>query len=66
MAMKPIFQLANIVSLRPDGSEEPKPWLVLETRITSDGMRTRICDGRYKTRQGAEATIDLKEKCIEE
>ena len=64
--MKPLFQLAHIVSMRPDGSEEPKPWFVLETRITSDGMRTRICDGRYKTRQGAAASMELKEKCLEE
>jgi hypothetical protein len=33
----------------------PTPWLLLELTFTTDGPRTRVCDGRYASREEAEA-----------
>lgn len=56
-----LFQVCELVS-GPDGWEASNPcrFFVMETIFTSDGLRTRICEGRYKTRDEAEASILLR------
>lgn len=50
------FKIACCVDLRVD-----KPWFILETVQTSDGPRTRVCDGFYLTRAAAEEELRVKE-----
>lgn len=59
---KPLFQLAQLVA-GPPGADLSRPWFICETVLTSDGPRTRICNGRWKTREEAHAA--LKDKVLE-
>ncbi len=38
-----------------------KPYIVTETNITSDGPRTRVCEGSYETEDQALAVAEAKE-----
>jgi hypothetical protein len=53
---KPFFQLAKLV----DGTPDRKPWFIIETHITSDGPRTRVCDGRWPN--DAEAAHEMRKR----
>jgi len=39
-----------------------KPWFIIEKYATSDGVRTRICDGWYSSRADAMAACDWKNR----
>lgn len=54
-----LFQVA-FMTAGPFGRDASHPWFICETVLTSDGPRTRICNGRYKTE--AEAWDVLKHK----
>ena len=58
--MKPIFQIAKLVSGL--SVHMRRPWFIMETRLTSDGPRTRICDGRWETEEEAQTLLAQKEK----
>lgn len=59
MATFPIYVVAKCVST-PSGVSLDKPFFLMETYLTLDGPRTRMCDGRWHTQEAAE--IVLKEK----
>lgn len=42
--MKPKLQIAQIIT-----PNEKNKWFLLETTVTTDGFRTRVCDGRWDT-----------------
>lgn len=54
------YQIAELVA----GSDvqqvlaDKRPWFVFETYWASDGPRTRICEGRYATREEAQQALD--------
>lgn len=54
--MFPYYQIAQIVA-GENCLEAKKPWFVIETNLTSDGPRTRICDGRWGTKEEAFADV---------
>jgi hypothetical protein len=59
--VKTIYQVAELIA----SSDPILPGLrffILETRFTSDGMRTRICEGRHATAAKAADAIKEKEK----
>lgn len=39
-----------------------KPWFIVESYATSDGVRTRICDGWYGSRVEAQNVCDWKNR----
>lgn len=49
MAGKGILQIAKLVS--PDA---PRPYRIIETYVTSEGLRSRICSGAFSTLEDAE------------
>lgn len=59
--MKSIFQVACLIAA-PDEREMHTPWVVIETYWTSDGPRTRFCNGRWNTQEEAEAERALRMK----
>jgi hypothetical protein len=50
--MKPVIQIAEMIS-----PYSAKPFFLVETNITSDGPRSRVCDGRWATQE--EAHVEL-------
>lgn len=38
------------------------PWFIIEWTPTSDGMRTRICDGWYASKAEAQKSCDWKNR----
>ena len=59
---KSIFQVGELVA-GPEGwmATNPQRFFILETVFTSDGPRTRMCEGRYRTREQAEEALRAKE-----
>lgn len=57
----PMYQLAEVVSMSHTETLPSKPWFIVETYLTSDGPRTRICDGKWATRAEAEDVLFAKE-----
>lgn len=57
--MTPIIQVMKIVS-----HDVPKPYLLVETYLTSEGMRTRVCSGCFATMGEAEFQRDTLEKVV--
>jgi hypothetical protein len=57
--MFPYYQIAQLVS-GPTGREASHPWFMMETNLTSDGPRTRLCDGRWKTKEEALADMERR------
>lgn len=53
------YQLAQLVA-GPPGEPSIGQWFITEVTITSDGYRTRICDGRWPTRERAQAELDYR------
>lgn len=49
------FQLARQV--QPETSQ---PWFLMETTFTSDGPRSRLCDGRWTTQEEAQTELDRR------
>jgi hypothetical protein len=60
MATFPIYAVAKCVSCPDSSIVLNKPFFILETYLTLDGPRTRMCNGRWGTQEQAEAA--LKEK----
>lgn len=56
---KTILQVAELVA-KPEWDKRPGRWFLTETVFTSDGPRTRICDGRWLTQEEAEAERDRR------
>lgn len=57
----PIYQIAKIVAAsHSDVAAILRPFRIVETNLTIDGPRSRICDGSWATQEEAEAA--LKEK----
>lgn len=60
--MKLMLQVVKRVS-----PETPKPYRLLETYVTSEGMRSRICSGVYATEDEAnERRAELEVKAEEQ
>lgn len=38
--------------------ETPRPYRVIETYLTSEGPRSRICSGVFTTQEGAQAWLE--------
>lgn len=60
MAKFPIYTIAYAVSCPDKMISLTRPFFIVETYLTLDGPRTRICKGRWNTLVEAEAA--LKEK----
>lgn len=60
MASFPIYVVAQCVSCPDSSIVLNKPFFIMETYLTLDGPRTRICSGRWDTQEQADAA--LKEK----
>jgi hypothetical protein len=61
--MKKILQVAVLVDGPEDDSAMNKlPWFLLETTFTTDGLRTRICNGRWGSREEALAELKRREE----
>lgn len=60
--MKPIFQIAKCVAGPNTDDWQSRPWFITETNFTSDGPRTRICEGRWATEQEARDALLEKKK----
>lgn len=52
---KPQLAIIKIVS-----SETSHPWKLIETYDTSDGLRSRLCDGCWATEAEAKKELDAK------
>jgi hypothetical protein len=50
--MKLKLEVAQLVSIWSS-----KPFFLVETNITSDGPRTRVCDGRWATQDEAHGEL---------
>jgi len=57
--MKPLIQVMKIVS-----HEVPRPFRLVETYFTSEGLRTRICSGCWATLGEAEFQRETLEKIV--
>lgn len=53
-----VFQIAELIG----GTANGRPYFITEMTLTSDGMRTRICDGHYMTMDQAKHALAEKEK----
>lgn len=60
MKQKSLFQIGQLVE-GPPWEDMSRPWFICETVFTSDGLRTRICNGRWAKREDAEAALKEKE-----
>lgn len=60
MAKFPIYSVAEVISCPDPAVKLRNRFFILETYLTLDGPRTRICAGRWDTQEQAEAA--LKEK----
>lgn len=61
MSNRPILQLAKLV-----GGPVFKPWLLIETYLTSEGMRTRVCSGRWGSEEEARAEMVKRQEAMQE
>lgn len=61
MKRKSFFQIAQLVAGPPGDPAWLRPWFICETVITSDGPRTRICNGRWRTEEQAQRALKEKE-----
>lgn len=59
MMIPPYFWLAELVGTT---GSTTKRFFILETTVTSDGPRTRVCDGRWGTQDEAEAELKVREE----
>lgn len=57
----PIFQLAWLESA-PRDAQLSNRWFIVETYWTSDGPRTRVCDGGYLTEDEAKESKRKREE----
>lgn len=46
--------------VRLSGSESREPYRILETYETSDGVRTRVCDGQYRSELEADDEMSVR------
>lgn len=58
---KGFINIAQIVEA-PRGIDLREPWFMVETYYTSDGPRTRICNGRWATLQQAQTALAEKQQ----
>lgn len=58
-SIAPLFRVAKLIS-GPSGINLSQPFFIVETTFTSDGMRDRICDGRWATEESARDAIRQK------
>lgn len=49
------YEVAHI-----DDHNRTQPWFILETFLTTDGHRTRVCDGFYTTKAETHHMAELK------
>ncbi len=54
------IQVMKIVSPTAD----PRPYRLVETFLTSEGMRTRVCSGAYATLDQAEFQRETLERIV--
>lgn len=59
MNIRPILNIAFLQS-----PADPKPWFIVEHYLTSEGVRSRICSGRFATKEDAEARRDELEAMV--
>jgi len=55
MSQRPIIQVAELVGVGMQTGAYERPYFLIETMLTSDGPRSRVCDGRWETYLGADA-----------
>lgn len=48
--------------MRQVAPETSRPWRIIETTWTSDGPRTRVCDGAYADEVEATSALRTKEE----
>lgn len=60
---KSLLQIAELVA-GPPGEDISKPWFIVETFMSIDGPRTRICDGRWETEEQARLALSAKTRLI--
>lgn len=56
-----IFQVGKLIE-GPEDEDLSRPWFIVETVLTSDGMRSRICSGRWYTEEAARLVMGEKQK----
>lgn len=54
--MRSIFQV-----MKQEYPKTSRPYRIIETLVTSDGMRSRICEGCWTTFDEAKADLEAKE-----
>lgn len=52
----------NLQIVKQEYPQTKEPYRMLEVYITSDGYRSRICDGRWPTFEAAKAAYDQKQE----
>ncbi|WP_065091478.1 hypothetical protein [Rhizobium leucaenae] len=57
------FNLIQIMKL-VSPTDEPRPYRLVETYVTSEGMRTRVCSGAFATLGEAEFQRETLEKIV--
>lgn len=63
--LRPILQLAQLV-VWDDTPRSHAPWFIIETYLTSEGARTRVCSGRWKTKEEAGSVLIERKKAMDE
>jgi len=64
MAGKAIIQIVKIVSVS-NGDVPPKPFRLIETFLTSEGLRTRLCSGCFETIEWADKAREQLQNVID-
>lgn len=49
------------ILLQQTSPRTSRPWRIAETLITSDGLRTRFCDGTWATEEEARKELEKDE-----
>lgn len=57
---KQFFRIYQCVS--GPGASTVGKFVIVETYFTSDGFRSRVCDGMFSSREDADAALAQKEK----
>lgn len=57
------IQICQMVGA-PRPADLVKPWFLVETYFTSEGMRTRVCSGRWATMAEAQTVLDARQQEI--
>ncbi len=54
--------MKNLCSVAKMNNGGMRPWFIIEPVATSDGVRTRICDGWYASEAEAQKACDWKNR----